>query len=63
MPLILAELSARAPCVLCLQELDQPEHLGAALESLGYRCEYRARLRDPQANQLDGCAVYWKETK
>ncbi|KAK3918694.1 Nocturnin, partial [Frankliniella fusca] len=67
-PLMLQELAAAAPDIICLQEVDHYKFLEAALSPLGYRGLWEPKPDSPckyvpDNNGPDGCALMWRADK
>ena len=68
--LVLNEIAAREPDILCLQELDKQsydEYFRANLAEHGYKSYYAQKSRAENLGDLakfvDGCGTFWKEKK
>lgn len=64
-PLLLQELAAATPDIICLQEVDHYKFLEAALSPLGYRGLWEPKPDSPckyvpDNNGPDGCALLWR---
>uniref|UniRef100_A0A3P9IQL9 Angel homolog 2 (Drosophila) n=1 Tax=Oryzias latipes TaxID=8090 RepID=A0A3P9IQL9_ORYLA len=62
LPNLLSEIQHLHPDVLCLQEVQEDHYdnqIKAALQALGYRCEYKKRT----GQKPDGCAVAFKASR
>ncbi|KAJ1524982.1 hypothetical protein ONE63_009833 [Megalurothrips usitatus] len=67
-PLMLQELAAACPDIICLQEVDHYKFLETALSPLGYRGLWEPKPDSPclyvqDNNGPDGCALLWRADK